>query len=294
MALITCKECGKEFSDKAGACPNCGCPTELITNVGDDLKVAEPTQQESGQMYQQPLSTSIPQQKKESVLGIVGLIIGLIFCIPIFPVIGIILCIIAIRDKKHKSICGKIGLVLSILTLILGAYIFGSDTDSSDKTSNATVSTVQSSAPSAESTVQPTTAPTEKPTPTPEPVVVESKEDFMASCVDADYKTLARYPDDNIGARIKLTVKITQIMQGGWLDNGTYYRVYTDSDGYGLYLSDEYFMYDTRVDDDTKLLQDDIIQVYAEFAGMETVTRALTNTKEEVPAFKAFYIDILE
>lgn len=26
MALIICTECGKEFSDKAPACPNCGCP----------------------------------------------------------------------------------------------------------------------------------------------------------------------------------------------------------------------------------------------------------------------------
>ena len=30
MALIICSECGKEFSDKAPACPNCGCPTEII------------------------------------------------------------------------------------------------------------------------------------------------------------------------------------------------------------------------------------------------------------------------
>ncbi len=28
MALIKCKECGKEFSDKANACPNCACPVE--------------------------------------------------------------------------------------------------------------------------------------------------------------------------------------------------------------------------------------------------------------------------
>lgn len=27
MALIICSECGKEFSDKAPSCPNCGCPT---------------------------------------------------------------------------------------------------------------------------------------------------------------------------------------------------------------------------------------------------------------------------
>lgn len=29
MALIKCSECGKEFSNKASACPNCACPVEL-------------------------------------------------------------------------------------------------------------------------------------------------------------------------------------------------------------------------------------------------------------------------
>ena len=29
MALITCSECGKSYSDKANACPACGCPTQL-------------------------------------------------------------------------------------------------------------------------------------------------------------------------------------------------------------------------------------------------------------------------
>ena len=28
MALVKCKECGKEISDKAKTCPNCGCPIE--------------------------------------------------------------------------------------------------------------------------------------------------------------------------------------------------------------------------------------------------------------------------
>lgn len=30
MALIKCSECGKEFSDRASACPNCGCPTAAM------------------------------------------------------------------------------------------------------------------------------------------------------------------------------------------------------------------------------------------------------------------------
>lgn len=33
MALIKCTECGKEFSDKAPACPNCGCPTSEIVKM---------------------------------------------------------------------------------------------------------------------------------------------------------------------------------------------------------------------------------------------------------------------
>lgn len=37
MALINCPECGKEISDKAAACPHCGCPSSEWKN-GDGLK----------------------------------------------------------------------------------------------------------------------------------------------------------------------------------------------------------------------------------------------------------------
>ena len=36
MALIKCYECGKEISDKALACPKCGCPVESIVNDRKD------------------------------------------------------------------------------------------------------------------------------------------------------------------------------------------------------------------------------------------------------------------
>ena len=33
MALIKCPECGKEVSDKAQSCPNCGCPlSEMVAS----------------------------------------------------------------------------------------------------------------------------------------------------------------------------------------------------------------------------------------------------------------------
>ena len=40
MALITCSECGKQFSDKAPACPNCGCPISEM-NLSDEIKSSE-------------------------------------------------------------------------------------------------------------------------------------------------------------------------------------------------------------------------------------------------------------
>ena len=44
MSLITCSECGKIFSDKAAACPNCACPTELVVRsekIADKEDVVE-------------------------------------------------------------------------------------------------------------------------------------------------------------------------------------------------------------------------------------------------------------
>lgn len=47
MALIKCPECGKEISDKASSCPNCGCPieiqkTEVSGNISDQLITEQP------------------------------------------------------------------------------------------------------------------------------------------------------------------------------------------------------------------------------------------------------------
>ena len=47
MALIKCVECGKEFSDRAESCPNCGCPTSDTKRHERELKIMlEPVVQE--------------------------------------------------------------------------------------------------------------------------------------------------------------------------------------------------------------------------------------------------------
>lgn len=51
MALITCIECGKEFSDRASACPNCGCPTSEILNTAPD--------EEKSEIYEEPVTHEV-------------------------------------------------------------------------------------------------------------------------------------------------------------------------------------------------------------------------------------------
>lgn len=42
MALIKCPECGKEISDKAEACPNCGCPIKASNSSSSEINDSEP------------------------------------------------------------------------------------------------------------------------------------------------------------------------------------------------------------------------------------------------------------
>lgn len=39
MALIKCTECGKKFSDKATACPKCGCPTDFVLKEIKNIEI---------------------------------------------------------------------------------------------------------------------------------------------------------------------------------------------------------------------------------------------------------------
>ena len=42
MALIKCNECGHEVSDKASACPKCGCPIDNVGIIQGEIIDAEP------------------------------------------------------------------------------------------------------------------------------------------------------------------------------------------------------------------------------------------------------------
>lgn len=61
MALINCEECGRQFSDKASACPGCGCPPPGVrAHAGLPLLQGAPPPSPSG-TYQGGAPPPLPQ-----------------------------------------------------------------------------------------------------------------------------------------------------------------------------------------------------------------------------------------
>lgn len=223
------------------------------------------------------------EQKKTNGLGIAGMVIGIIAlllsCVVIggfIGIIGLILSLVGVFQENRKKGMAVTGIVLNSVAIAIMIMLFlWSLLDSNTSQNNSQIEEL------AQEFVS-------------EAKIIADKEKFITSCEEIPYKTLARYPENNEGKYITLTVQIVQVIQNGELNDNFYYRVYTDSTGNGIYISDEYLMYDSRFNDATRLLEGDVIKVYGKFIGTAPLTRALTGTVEYVPAITAYYIDILE
>lgn len=302
--MIKCPECGKEISDLASSCPHCGFPIgfESTTNYSYSEQRNNPYQNAVpvNTTYKQPEKKQNNNDNKNSTLGILALIFSILGCTFI---IGIVLAVIDLCKKDgKKKMCSIAALCICSFWLIVG--IAGtSNTNNSKQASNAVQNTNSTNLqketennepPQEEASNKTETEQNEKSdnsAKTSSPKI--SKEDFISTCEEISYKTLARNPEDYVGKRIVLTVKVSQIVQGGLFDDGEYYRVYTN-DEYNMWLGDEYFMSDYRDEKDMKILVDDILVVYAEFDGTRQVERAFTGTKEDVLSIKAIYIELIE
>lgn len=121
-----------------------------------------------------------------------------------------------------------------------------------------------------------------------------SEEEYRASCEEIGYKELCRNPDDYEGRKIRVVVKIAQIMDSDSGQNQDW-RAYTDDeDGLGLYFGDEYYLSDKREEGSTKILEDDILVIYGEFTGLKKISRAFTNTQDELPCITVRYAELVE
>lgn len=138
MALITCKECGKEISDKARTCPNCGYPLETINE-----KINEVIKEENNE----PKTT---KKTKSNILAGILLLIG----VPLGS-LGIWICLFGIiwafieladkeiEDKKWPVISLSVYFLIIIMILLnIGNNTLNTSNTSSQNDNSDYVTTI--------------------------------------------------------------------------------------------------------------------------------------------------------
>lgn len=120
MALIKCSKCGKEISDKAAACPGCGCPVEVVSEVPVSYEVAEEAQP----------SVLLPEKKTDSfkivriIIGCVcGLILGVSFAVAKGGGLFIVILLTGMAGVVASLDFG--GFSLAVLGAVIGVIVLG-------------------------------------------------------------------------------------------------------------------------------------------------------------------------
>lgn len=118
MSMIICKECGKEISDKANACPHCGCPVQTISTTQNNKNNSK---------------------KKNSALSIWAAVLGL-FTYTCW--LGGFLAIIDLlkRDKTKKHIGSGFAIFMCLIQLL----VFSSNSSKTDDAENKNIKEVVS------------------------------------------------------------------------------------------------------------------------------------------------------
>lgn len=120
MAMIYCKECGKEISDKADKCPHCGCPVQQgFQNMNQNNMAGQSAPPFSPVQNMQNTPRRDPFEKdKNSGLGIAALILSILGCT---FWLAIVLAIIDLCKRNgRKKTCSIIALIISGLWLTIG------------------------------------------------------------------------------------------------------------------------------------------------------------------------------
>lgn len=111
----------------------------------------------------------------------------------------------------------------------------------------------------------------------------ETMEEYKSSCQEINYKDVLRNPDNFIGQRVKIEIKVSSVHEASWLNNTKYYFGNSYNNDYEEYWGNEYGVYDLRDTSNEswfKILEDDVIMVYGEVAGTEHTKSLILNSQE--------------
>lgn len=116
----------------------------------------------------------------------------------------------------------------------------------------------------------------------------KEKKDYIASCKTYKYKDIARNPDKYYGKRAKFKGEVVQVIEGYFT---TTLRVDVTKGKYGIYTDTMYVVYTPKSANESRILEDDIITIYGELAGIETYETVM-GASVSIPKIEAEYITI--
>lgn len=216
------------------------------------------------------------------------------FVLMIAVIVSVMRCIIAYvkkkPDRRKELLIAIVAFVVCIASIADYGKKYPTETQVKPEKTSAQVSATE---PKKEEKTPSTTEQKPKETEQTKPAN-QTEDEYKASCKEIDYKELCRYPEKYTGEHISVKVKVQQILEAGFFTLDKAWRAYTDESGYGWYADDEYYMIDKRGSDSVKVLEDDVVRVYGEFAGLEKITRALTGQNAELPKLNVKYADLLD
>ncbi|WP_026498921.1 zinc ribbon domain-containing protein [Butyrivibrio sp. WCD2001] len=298
---------------------------------------------------------NVPKKKKHSALGIIAFVLSFLGPLALIGIILAIIDLVKDKDKSHKHGLTIAAIVIGCLMLLFWAIPSSSTTnnetnvtstseeesikeaDSSkqvdEESDTASNETTEEAAPESEESTE-TVSESEESTDNAEtvseseensePAESEStdkepsmtKDEFIASCSELNYKDIAREPEKYIGQNFYFTCYVTDVREGGLLSGyQKYFVTYAfdmekaqksvddgwsenlqDAKYYGMDSDKCVWIMDNRDENDPdyiKVLDNDIVTVYGTFTGMTETKNSLTNEKGEQVSLDLKYVDLL-
>lgn len=139
MALIKCVDCGKEVSDRAKICPNCGCPIEcsiMGTPIMQNKINEQTTLTDVSIAVQTPKNRKRKKSQSISFLSIIALLISIVgfilYCMVLSYIeIAFLWILVSVASIVFPSISKKVrlknaqrGKVMEIFAIVLGGFNF--------------------------------------------------------------------------------------------------------------------------------------------------------------------------
>lgn len=319
MATMKCPNCGNTVDDSRKFCPDCGAQLNKATQEPKQYHVESPQKEKKNRSL---LFSILALIFSAGIIGIIFAIIGIVKSLKGMKnpetkgkcTVSLILSIIAI--------------ILSVV--FIGVYAGNGKTTNSQDSDSKPVTVVEETeekdieqnedAPEEDTLAESEETSTPAPENADESDIVEdteedseedaaqentaeenvaeenaepqlSEEEYKAQCEEYNYKDVLRNPDDFIGKKVKVTVKVSSVHSASW-SMPKYYFAYSN-DEYDMWFGDLYGVFEYRDEDVVKILEDDIITVYGEIASPQETTSEIVNS-EEIFCIDMKYADLLD